>query len=137
MSPWRSDPPVVWPGIYDDLPARFSSFLKEAAFSVSNATFCIWRERDDGSWQRGALELPPGDDPDGSEWMLRMLGGDPQTYQAFARDYYEADLPLSPIECVYRHLPLTDSLVSELNSKVTTADLAADAVEIGYPHDAV
>jgi hypothetical protein len=26
MSPWNSDPPVIWPGMYDRVPADFSSF---------------------------------------------------------------------------------------------------------------
>jgi hypothetical protein len=128
MSPWVADPPATWPGMYDGVPAAFSSFLDEP-----DVTFCVWRQHCDAAWQCGVSEFPAGDDPDGSEWMLAILDGDPATYQAFAREYYEVDVPLEAVQRVYDHAPLTDELVRAMNDDLTAESLEADALEIGYP----
>jgi len=133
ISPWATDPPSIWPGMYDGVPDDFSSFLNEPAFSMEAVTFCVWRRYSDTAWQRGPVTLPAGDDPDGSDWLLAIFDGDPETYQAFARDYYEVELPLEAIESVYRLAPLTDEIVLALNSELTAEDVVADALEIGYP----
>ena len=132
ISPWGSDPPVVWPGMYDSVPAEFSSFLNEPAFSMADVTFCIWRRYGDAVWQCGVGEFPEGEDPDGSGWMLEMLGGDPATYRDFVRDYYEVEIPLASIEHIYAGEPLTEHVVRSLNHEVTGADIEADASQIAY-----
>jgi hypothetical protein len=136
MSPWREDPPVLWPGIYDSVPAEFASFLNEPAFSIGDVTFCIWRRHSDERWQCGVTAFSAGEDPDGSRSMLRILDGDPTTYEEFARDYYEVDIPLSVIQQIYDHKPLTENIVRALNGELTLVDVEGDAVEIGYPHHA-
>ena len=131
MSPWMTD--SIWPGMYDKVPTKFASFLKEPAFSMNDVTFCIWREHGATAWQCGVTEFPQGNDPDGSEWMLKILDGNPATYQEYAREYFEIDVPLDAIEHVYNHRPLTDAILQTLNSDLTTDDIEADATEIGYP----
>lgn len=133
LSPWASDPPLVWPGVYDSLPAELSSFRNDPAFSMDNVTFCIWRRYGDVAWQCGVAEFPEGGDADGSEWMLQILDDDPMTYQEFARDYFDRDLPREAIAQVYALKPLTDNVVRSLNDEIALADLAADIDEIGYP----
>ena len=133
MSPWVSETPKLWPRLYDDVPADFSSFLEEPAFSMEEATFCIWRRYGDSSWRCGVTEFPAGEDPDGSRWMLEIFDGDPKTYQNFAATYYEVDLSLDPIIRVYGLQPLTSDLVRSLNPDLTLASLTGDATEIGYP----
>jgi hypothetical protein len=136
MSPWSSGAKQIWPGMYDRVPAEFSSFLNEPAFSMADVTFCIWRKYSDAAWHSGVQEFPPGDDPDGSAWMLEIFRGDPEQYQRYARDYYSVDLPLNAIEHVYRLQPLTDEVLRALNSGITSESLHADVLEIGYPTDA-
>jgi hypothetical protein len=136
MSPWNSDAGDIWPGIYDGIPPAFSSFLNESAFSIEDVTFCIWRRHTDATWQCGPVTFPPGEDPDGSKWMLEILGGDPKSYQRFAREYYEIDAALPVIEQVYALKPLTQNLVRALNRDITVDRLQSDAVEIGYPSEA-
>ena len=64
---------LPWPGIFDSLPREFhANFLKEPAFDTANSTFCIWRRASDDAWSCGAVQLPPGEDPDGSAWLLEM-----------------------------------------------------------------
>jgi hypothetical protein len=133
MSPWNTESDEIWPGMYDSVPDQFSSFLNEPAFSMADVTFCIWRRYLDAAWQCGVNEFPEGDDPDGSEEMLKILDGDPATYQEFARDYYEVEIPLAAIEHVYANLPLNERVIRSLNAELSYTDVEPDINEIAYP----
>lgn len=133
MSPWNSDPPVIWPGMYDAMPAEFASFLNDPAFSMEAVTFCLWRRYGDTSWQCGVRDLPEGEDPDGSARLLRLLDGESTTYQEFAVNYHEVEVPITAIKHIYALKPLTDEVVESLNEDLTSADVGDDANEIGYP----
>ena len=133
MTPYRVDPERLWPGLYDGIPAAFASFLQEPAFSMDDATFCIWRTHADAEWRCGVEDFADDPDPDGSGWMLCIFDGLPETYQSFAQEYYERDVLLAAVEQIYRHATLTDELVAALNPDLRAADVANDAEEIGYP----
>jgi len=132
MTPYRTQPPEIWPGVLESAPNDFSTAMNEPAFSMDNVTFCIWRRYSDSSWKHGAIDLPDGGDPDGSAYMLTTLDGDPATYCQFAEDYYEATVPIDSVRHVYNHQTLTDNLVKSLNADTTLFDLAEDLIEIGY-----
>ncbi|HKA21876.1 MAG TPA: hypothetical protein VKN18_26605, partial [Blastocatellia bacterium] len=74
--------------------------------------------------------------PDGSDQLLAMLDGKPETYREFAEEYYERDIPLFVIEHIYKHQPLTDEIIASLNPDVAFADLKADIENIGYSRTA-
>ena len=133
MTPYRVEPERLWPGLYDSLPSAFESFLHEPAFSMDDATFCIWRAYEDSAWRCGVADFEDDPDPDGSGWMLLIFDGLPETYRSFAREYYERDVALEAVKQIYRHAPLTDDLVVTLNPELRLDDLADDAKEIGYP----
>ena len=133
MSPWHREPVSVWPGVLDDIPTVFAPFLREPAFSIEETTFCIWRRPDDAVWQRGSIEFPPGDDPDGSAYLLQNLDGQPESYQAWSKDYYERDVDLSAVRWIYEHKPLNADVVRVLNAEINVSELLEDAEEIGYP----
>ncbi|HNG94659.1 MAG TPA: hypothetical protein PLB32_17775, partial [Acidobacteriota bacterium] len=131
---WTGETESIWPGILDQVPAEFDGFLKEPAFILSETTFCIWRTFNDPEWQIGEIEFPQAEaDPDGSARLLEILDGRPETYQAWAEDYFERHIPLEPIQAIYYQQPLTEILVTALNPELTLADLEADIREIGYP----
>lgn len=50
MSPFRSDPPRLWPGLIAGLPAPLAPLLAEPALVVEETTFCLW-------WTPNALAL--------------------------------------------------------------------------------
>jgi hypothetical protein len=143
MSPYRKDPKSVWPGVLDSVPAVFDRGLHQAAFSMSDTTFCVWRQYSDTSWQVGKIKFPevkpryPGApiDPDGSEWLLSPYDGKPETYLRYAQDYRSRakSLTLDHVRHVYEQRPLTAKFVKEINPELTLADLKADIDEIGYP----
>jgi hypothetical protein len=47
MSPWAAEKKRVWPGVLDEVPSAFATFLSEPAFSLADTTFCIWRTLED------------------------------------------------------------------------------------------
>jgi hypothetical protein len=133
MSPWSTEEEKTWSGIFDDVPIEFESFLSEPAFSIHETTFCIWRRYLDTSWQVGRIDYPDENDPDGSEWMLSILDGRASTYEEFAESYYEKSLNLDAIERIYKHEPLTNEIVAQLNDEITLESLTADIEQIAYP----
>src|SRR5258708_31307927 len=50
MSPFRVNPPQIWPGILESVPNQFTAFLSQPAFSIDETTFCIWRTVSDKAW---------------------------------------------------------------------------------------
>src|SRR5262249_63172 len=90
MSPYTQSPPRAWRGVLESVPDEFAACLWEPAFSVEDVTFCIWRRYGDRTWQVGPIQFPKDHpDPDGSEFLLSALDGRPETYHAWAADYYD------------------------------------------------
>jgi len=137
MSPFGDEPPKVWRGVLENVPSEFQDFLSESAFEIEATTFCVWRRYSDSSWQVGDIVYPEGDDPDGSEDLLSILDGKPETYQNFAAEYFEEDVSLAAVQHIYAHKLLTDGIISELNAEVSKAELRDDIEEIGYPNGAI
>ena len=120
--------------IQQGLPADFASFAREPAFMPDEASFCLWRDGTDPTWH----VVPPADgrvaaERDGSGELLRILDGDPRTYQTWAEGYFERELPSGAIQSIYNHEPLRAGLLIDLNPELTLSDIEADASEIGYP----
>jgi hypothetical protein len=133
MAPSRREPPRVWPGVLDAAPAAFAAFLAEPAFSLNETTFCGWRLRSDPAWRRGEIAFPDGEDPDGSAELLSTLDGAPETYRAWAEDYYELPVDAAAVARIYAREPLTQELVAALSPDGALDNLAEDLEEIGYP----
>lgn len=133
MSPYRTNPPVIWPGILDNVPNEFASFLVEPAFKMEDTTFCIWRLQNEPRWQTGNIDFPDGKDPDGSQELLSILDGKPVSYKTWAEGYYEMSISLKAVTQIYAHQPLTQKLVRALNDDVSLEQLQDDITEIGYP----
>jgi hypothetical protein len=133
MAPANNSTGSLWPGLFDGLPAGFESAMNEPAFSIEQTSFCIWRTTGDTQWRRGDISFPPGNDPDGSEHLLAILDGNPNTYKEWAEEYYQRPVNLPSVEAVYARTPLTGELVRDLNSETSLSSLADDIAEIGYP----
>lgn len=127
----RGQRPV--PGVFDGVPEEFAGFLNEAAFSIDQTTFCLWRRPTDPAWQTGSVALLEGEDPDGSAALLRLLDGDPEAYRAWAEDYFETSVARAAVDHIFGHRTLTEEVVKVLNPELSLADLAEDASEIAYP----
>ena len=127
-------PGSPWPGIFEALPEEFqANFLDEPAFDTRNSTFCIWRRDTGDRWWHGPVDLPQGDDPDGSAGLLAILRGEPEQYVEFARNYFERQIAVSDVTTIYRHEPLTQDLIRRLSPSAGLESVAKDLHEIGYP----
>jgi len=118
---------------YRGLPAEFASCVAEPAFSTDDVTFCLWRLSTADKWSRSEIKLPKSDDPDGSATLLALFDGKPKTYQSWAEDYYEQEVPLSSVRAIYAMTPLTQDLVASLNADSELTEMQEDLDEIGYP----
>jgi hypothetical protein len=121
--------------IQQTLPQDFASFLREPAFSMDMASFCLWRRHSDPSWtivSPAKGRVSP--EEDGSLELLGILDGNPETYRLWAVDYYEREIPPASVRAVYEHKLLSDELLGALNSELTLRDIAKEALEIGYPY---
>jgi hypothetical protein len=148
MSPYQDF--EVYPGVIDQVPSEWQDFINNDYFfsrsdNLNMITFCIWRKYSDPSWNIGNIDFPEDEfnnDPDGSERLLFILDGNPETYQKIyntaypEKDYQEyPDLwkKLEPIKYFYDYKPLTEKIIKEIDPDLTIESLKKDIEEIGYP----
>jgi hypothetical protein len=122
----------LWPGIIDTVPIEFQQYLQEVSFSPEETTFCIWRSYSDNSWKIGEIDFPNMPDPDGSEFLLPFANTTPDQYRQWAEGYYEISIKIEPINHVFSHQPLIESIIHEINPQVSIKILNKDLQEIGY-----
>jgi len=124
-----SDGPLLSHNIQAHVPADFSSFLNEPAFSMQYATFCYWRKAGDNFWSK----VDGGPDDDGADEMLALLVSGPSGYKEWAEDYFEVPVALDAVTALFAHQPLTDSIILALNPDADIDFAHGQAQEIGYP----
>jgi hypothetical protein len=132
MARHSADTGEVWPGVLDHVPPDFETVLNDPAFVPEETSFCMWRRRGELVWQTGKIKFPDADYADGSEDLLFILDGKPETYASWAAEYNERPLPLDAVKDVYAHKPLTQQLVSRLNRNRSLEELEEDLNQIGY-----
>jgi hypothetical protein len=118
------------------LPACFDAFIFGEPVNSIGTTFCLWYTPAHG-WQTGVLE----DEDDGSEELLSIFDGNPETYAEWADEYYGDETDHSPIDVaavaqVYQGATLTKELVLRIVDEVEDwTQLAEDLQAIGYPYN--
>lgn len=137
LSPYTRQPPRPYAGLIDAIPSVLQDAVTEPAFvvgDVPSVTLTLWRLAGDGAWSHGEVRdvHPPADD-DGGTWLFDELDGKPETYLAFAADYYEIPVSLDAAIHVFQHRPLTDAVVRSLNADLSVEDLNDEMRSIGYP----
>ncbi|MFD1541571.1 hypothetical protein [Nonomuraea guangzhouensis] len=137
MSPYGNDGP--WPGVLDSVPEVFRRCVEEPAFCDEDGmpvvTACLWREVGDGCWRVGEIDCPDGvSDPDGAAGLFaRLVDRSPEAFRRFAEDYYEVPVDLDAVRHVYALHPLTQTVVTALNTDLAARDLADDLAAARYP----
>jgi hypothetical protein len=117
---------------YAQLPRPFDEQAREVAFSPDHVTFCLWRAKEDEAWQQAVVAAY---EEDGSEYLLELLDGDPDSYRDFAARYYEQDVDGAAIAAIYGHEPVTEAFARRINPDIDWNQLQEDAAEIGYKLD--
>ncbi|HEX8429463.1 hypothetical protein [Hymenobacter sp.] len=118
------------------LPEVFDEFMFGEPVNSIGTTFCLWYTPRYG-WQTGPLE----NEEDGSEDLLYIFDGLPQTYVEWATEYFDEDATKQPIDLtavarIYQAEPLTKAMVLAIVEKVDDwLQLENDLQGIGYPYD--
>ncbi|MDB4963778.1 MAG: hypothetical protein JWP01_3777 [Myxococcales bacterium] len=120
---WHEYPHEDVTKIYDGLPAPLALQLTEPAFSMQHVTFGGWH--DGTTWTLRGNTVPMADD-------LAILTGDPETYRAYAADYFGATIPVDAVAHVLAGKKLDAKLVERITTERTLADLKNDLAAIAY-----
>jgi hypothetical protein len=132
MSPFLSEPPSIYPGVINKVPAEFIKYLQNISLIPEETSFCIWKKYSDISWQLGEVIFPDTNDPDGSRQLLSMVFTNPKQYQKWAEEYYEISVEIELIAHVFFHKPLTQDIIFEINPQSSLEIVNNDLQEIGY-----
>lgn len=128
MSPFRHDPPVIWPGIFAGLPKELASAETEPAFGEDEVTFAFWSRDLEGEWTSGPVRPPRGKDVDGAEELLACLL---PNFEKWRKAYY--DTPKSQaLGPLWRGEPITREMVIELNPQADLKAVREEAALLGW-----
>ena len=117
------------------IPDVFNDFILGEPVATIGTTFCIWTN-ENNQWQLGNIKHFK----DGSDEMLSIFDGNPQTYIDFAIDYFEEDYSSTEnakntVIKIYNHETLTREMVLSIVDELEDwAQLESDLEEIGYPY---
>lgn len=118
------------------LPDGFREFIFGEPVKSIGTTFCLWTN-DGNPWKSGTI----AEFADGSEELLSIFDGNPQTYVDYATDYFEESLkasgiPLQTVAALYEGKPLTKEMaLSIVDDLEDWEQLEKDLEEMGYPYD--
>jgi hypothetical protein len=128
--------------------------------SINDTTFCIWRKYTDNEWNIGNIDFPDVYDDhvpaDGSQDLLFILDGNPETYLNWADDYYsltgeklewrkktatvyslpenfEIFLDIDLVKYIYNFQPLKNEIIKMINPYMSLRILERQIELIGYP----
>lgn len=128
----RQNPGSLATQLNSIVPPQYREFLSEPAFSMDEASSIAWFDAVQRTWllalpgERGAERR--------TDTLLGVLASsEPAAYAEWAREYFEVDVALEAVQAVFRHEPLTEELVTSINSEISLEDVMEDVGEIGYP----
>lgn len=136
MSPYRSDPLALWPGLLDGLPEVFRGQVTEPAFcdplGTLRATVCFWRAREAAGWECGSP--PPSTrehDDGGAGWLFEFLLEGDEGYSVFAQGSYDVQVDADAVRHLYALRPVTQRVAARLNPAADFSDVTAELRAIG------
>lgn len=132
MSPYRTSPPELWPGLLSGVPVEFKASLDEPAFDIASTTFVVWRRSTDTYWQTADIEYSNDEYGDGSHELLSHLIYTAAEFAEWLADNYEVDIDSGIISSVFANNPLTNQQLSALNADATTKQLRKAVIETGF-----
>jgi hypothetical protein len=118
------------------LPSIYSEFMFGEPVHSTGTTFCVWTNSRE-KWEHGKIETFD----DGSENMLYIFDGNPETYINWASDYYEDNfIPKEDtneiISALYSGKTLTKQMVLSLVDELEDWEkLISELEEINYPFE--
>lgn len=135
MTPFRTTPPTLWPGLLSSVPSYFKTSLNEPAFDIPATTFVVWRLANDGEWHTDEIEFPSHPYGDGSRDLLADLVVSASEYAQWLEENYEVDVDAGIVAGVFNNQPLTTDQLRALNPSGSLAEIRRAIQETGYPLD--
>lgn len=149
MSPFRSKPPKLWPGLFEGFPPELAYARSEPAFEANEAvTFALWRLASARTWSLGPVEFPDkagkvsawwrGEeaplvvDPDGSEALLAAFTCTPEVYAARLSEDWECDVPAKAVGRVFSGKSVDAALVEAINPDADVEEVLEVATTLGF-----
>ncbi|MCX4538999.1 hypothetical protein OHA79_52620 (plasmid) [Streptomyces sp. NBC_00841] len=130
MSPYRESPPVVWPGLTEEIPAEFLPLLNQRVVAGSNsvplATVLFWLRAEGTTWKTSGVDVPDAVivDADGAEILFGQYVDDqPVAYVERAEEIFEIAMDAELVERVMRKARIDRSLVGALNPEADYQEL--------------
>jgi hypothetical protein len=133
MTPYKKNPPALWPGLFSGVPAAFASSLKEPAFDIPASTFAVWRLKGDTKWQADKIKYPNDYDCDGSRDLLSYLTFSADEFTEWLAENFETEVDAEIVASVFENRPLSDDQLRSLNPSRPVATLRKVVKETGYP----
>jgi hypothetical protein len=133
MSPFRKDPPEIWPGMFDGLPRALAYARTEPAFAPDEITFCFWAAGKEGAWTPGKVRPPKGKDADGAATVLACFG---RNFHRWANEYYGAELDSNALRRVWSGRdPIDWATLEALNVDFDERAVREEAELLDWPID--
>jgi hypothetical protein len=110
ISPFRTDPPRIWPGLFDGFPKALDYATKEPSFALDEITFCFWSTGRNAAWSGGSASDTR--ESDGAEAVLGCFGKD---FPVWASSYYGLDLDRTALSRVWWGRPIDWETLEALN----------------------
>ncbi len=149
MSPFRSKPPKLWPGLFGGFPAELGYARSEPAFEADEVvTFALWRLSSARTWSLGPIEFPNKAgkvrawwradearevvDPDGSESLLAAFTCTPERYAKRLSEDWECDVPAEAVERVLTGKTVGAALVEAVNPAADVEEVLEVATGLGF-----
>jgi hypothetical protein len=133
MTPFRTTPPTLWPGLFASVPSDLSASLNEPAFDIPATTFVVWRRANDREWHTDEIEFPSHYFGDGSQDLLADLIVSASDYTEWLEENYELEVDAGIVASVYNNHPLTDAQLCTLNPSGKLAEMIQAVQQTGYP----
>ncbi|MFN3151102.1 hypothetical protein [Bremerella sp.] len=132
MTPYRHNPPKLWPGLLDGVPSAFEKSLKEPAFDIPATTFVIWQLANGSEWLTGRIDLSDDEYKDGSADLLEPLSFTHIEFTDWLEENYEVEVDGSIVESVFNNRPLSEEEMLTLNHSQPLRVLRDAVRETGY-----
>jgi len=130
MNPYRGDDEKPWPRLFEGMPRSLQPWKNAADIEPAEVTFVMWHLAR-GSWRTGPVAFPPGKDPDGSEWLLEHLDGDPASYVRLVVDRLERAIDEDAVRAVYSGVVDAPTLL-KLNPNADVKAVLKSARKMGF-----
>jgi hypothetical protein len=130
MNPYRGDDEKLWPRLFEGMPRSLQPWKNAADIEPAEVTFVMWHLAR-GSWRTGPVAFPPGKDPDGSEWLLEHLDGDPASYVRLVVDRLERAIDEDAVRAVYSGVVDAPTLL-KLNPNADVKAVLKSARKMGF-----